>query len=206
MLRLAVDLSGSLVRPRPLTPEHRAHILAGMSTREASTLDDWLTFSDASARHGISPQTLGYLCESGRLRAERQGANWRLQGRYIDKYLRGRRQRSPRVRLSLQGTAPLGFRRYGVGWLFHAKFPYEVNIPIQVWFSDELVSLLRREQRNVDDVVVRAVEHFVADSLLYRDQLTTGQELQYQAPDLTFVLHAAGHGHSEALGSSPRGG
>lgn len=173
-----------------------------MSAQELSNTSGPQTLTDAAARFGISPQTLRRLCGSGQLKCTEDSRGWRVEPKEVENYLLARRPAGRQsVALWLQGPAPNTRLRDGVGWLFKAAGRGGAQIPVQIWFSSELVQVLQQDDFDVRDVVVRAAEGLVSDALLESDELTPGQEILYGSADRSFVLRAAGLGDESYFSS-----
>lgn len=165
-----------------------------MSAHEESNPSATLSLSEAASRFDISPQTLRRLCDGEQLPCERDARGWRVDPREVDRYLVARRPAGrQRVALWLQGPAPNPNLRDAIGWRFMAAGKGGSHIPIEIWFTNELVAMLRHDDHDVRDLVVRASERLVADAMLVTD-LGAGGDLVYGSADRAFVLRVAGAG------------
>ncbi|MFZ0179670.1 MAG: helix-turn-helix domain-containing protein [Candidatus Dormiibacterota bacterium] len=165
-----------------------------MSAHEAGNSSESLSLTEVAARFDISPQTLRRLCDGQQLPCERDARGWRVDPREVDRYLVARRPAGrQRVALWLQGPAPNPNLRDAIGWRFMAAGKGGTHIPVEIWFTNELVAMLRHDDHDVRDLVVRASERLVADTMLVTD-LGAGGELVYGSADRAFVLRVAGAG------------
>jgi hypothetical protein len=179
-----------------------AYIASNLSAQDTPDSSGSLALADAAARYGISAQTLRRLCDGKQLDCERDSRGWRIRPGEVENYLLARRPAGRQsVGLWLQGPAPNWRAKDGVGWRFKALVQGGRQLLIEIWFTNELVAILQRDEHDVRDIVVRGAEHLVNDALLETDVLTNGQEIWFGSADRSFVLNAAGLGDDSYLPS-----